>query len=69
MAAPSLHFTPYGLGSSPGPSRTGTPPVPGRADPRAELPVHVDGFKGKYVFHCQNLEHEDMQTMGNLRVT
>jgi spore coat protein A, manganese oxidase len=35
----------------------------------AELLVHFDGFRGKYVFHCHNLEHEDMQMMGNFEVT
>ena len=35
----------------------------------AELLVHFDGHRGKYVFHCHNLEHEDMQMMGNFQVT
>jgi spore coat protein A len=35
----------------------------------AELLVNFDGFKGKYVFHCHNLEHEDMMMMGNFEVT
>jgi Multicopper oxidase len=35
----------------------------------AELLVHFDGYRGKYVFHCHNLEHEDMQMMGNFQVT
>jgi FtsP/CotA-like multicopper oxidase with cupredoxin domain len=35
----------------------------------AELLVKFDDFKGKYVFHCHNLEHEDMVMMGNFQVT
>jgi spore coat protein A, manganese oxidase len=35
----------------------------------AELLVHFDSFRGRYVFHCRNLEHEDMMMMGNFQVT
>jgi spore coat protein A, manganese oxidase len=35
----------------------------------AELLVRFDGFRGKYVFHCHNLEHEDMMMMGNFQVS
>ncbi len=34
----------------------------------AELLVHFDGYRGKYVFHCHNLEHEDMMMMSNFQV-
>jgi spore coat protein A len=34
----------------------------------AELLVRFDGYRGKYVFHCHNLEHEDMQMMANFEV-
>ncbi len=34
----------------------------------AELLVKFDGFRGKYVFHCHNLEHEDMMMMANFEV-
>ena len=27
-----------------------------------------DGYRGKYVFHCHNLEHEDMMMMANFGV-
>lgn len=27
-----------------------------------------DGYRGKYVFHCHNLEHEDMMMMANFEV-
>jgi spore coat protein A len=35
----------------------------------AELLVHFDGYRGRYVFHCHNLEHEDMMMMANFAVT
>lgn len=35
----------------------------------AELLMRFDGFRGKYVFHCHNLEHEDMAMMANFKVT
>jgi spore coat protein A, manganese oxidase len=28
--------------------------------------VRFDGYRGRYVFHCHNLEHEDM--MANFEV-
>jgi FtsP/CotA-like multicopper oxidase with cupredoxin domain len=34
----------------------------------AELLVHFDGYRGKYVLHCHNLEHEDMMMMANFEV-
>ncbi len=36
---------------------------------QADLLLRFDGYPGKYVFHCHNLEHEDMMMMGNMRVT
>jgi spore coat protein A len=30
-----------------------------------EIIARFDGYAGKYVFHCHNLEHEDMAMMGN----
>jgi len=30
--------------------------------------VRFDGYRGKYVFHCHNLEHEDMMMMANFEV-
>ncbi|WP_020673756.1 multicopper oxidase family protein [Amycolatopsis nigrescens] len=35
---------------------------------KAELLVKFEGFKGKYVLHCHNLEHEDMMMMANFEV-
>ena len=35
---------------------------------RADLLVRFEGFRGKYVVHCHNLEHEDMMMMANFEV-
>ncbi|WP_425561981.1 multicopper oxidase domain-containing protein [Leifsonella bigeumensis] len=29
------------------------------------IAIRFDGYAGKYVFHCHNLEHEDMAMMAN----
>ncbi|MGH3146138.1 MAG: multicopper oxidase family protein, partial [Rubrobacter sp.] len=34
----------------------------------ARVLVRFDGYKGRYVFHCHNLEHEDMMMMANFEV-
>jgi spore coat protein A len=34
----------------------------------ANILVRFDGYRGRYVFHCHNLEHEDMGMMGNFEV-
>lgn len=34
----------------------------------ASITMSFDGDPGRYVFHCHNLEHEDMGMMGNFRV-
>ncbi len=34
----------------------------------AEVLVRFEGYRGRYVFHCHNLEHEDMAMMGNFEV-
>ena len=34
----------------------------------AEILVNFDGYRGRYVFHCHNLEHEDMMMMANFEV-
>ncbi|MDN5763586.1 MAG: multicopper oxidase domain-containing protein [Microlunatus sp.] len=59
-------------------SRSGQPPLardagwkdtvdvpPGQV---ARVLVHFDGYRGKYVFRCHNLEHEDMMMMANFEV-
>ncbi|GAA4203101.1 multicopper oxidase family protein [Actinocatenispora rupis] len=33
-----------------------------------EVLLRFDGYRGRYVFHCHNLEHEDMMMMANFRV-
>ncbi|WP_047690257.1 multicopper oxidase family protein [Kocuria sp. ZOR0020] len=35
---------------------------------QVDLLVRFDGYRGKYVFHCHNLEHEDMMMMANFEV-
>ncbi len=35
---------------------------------RARILVPFDGYPGRYVFHCHNLEHEDMAMMANFRM-
>jgi spore coat protein A, manganese oxidase len=34
----------------------------------SEIMVRFTGFRGRYVFHCHNLEHEDMAMMANFQV-
>jgi spore coat protein A, manganese oxidase len=34
----------------------------------ASILVKFQGYRGRYVFHCHNLEHEDMAMMGNFEV-
>ncbi|SED60543.1 multicopper oxidase family protein [Streptomyces sp. TLI_105] len=35
----------------------------------AEIITRFDGYRGRYLFHCHNAEHEDMGMMANLEVT
>ncbi|GLY68286.1 hypothetical protein Atai01_49050 [Amycolatopsis taiwanensis] len=35
---------------------------------QATVLIRFDGYRGKYVFHCHNLEHEDMAMMANFQV-
>jgi FtsP/CotA-like multicopper oxidase with cupredoxin domain len=35
----------------------------------AEIITRFDGYRGRYLFHCHNSEHEDMGMMANLEVT
>lgn len=59
-------------------SRDGGPPGPYDAGWKdtvfmeggtARVAARFDGWRGKYVFHCHNLEHEDMMMMANFEVT
>lgn len=36
-----------------------------RPSEEAQIVIRFDGYRGKYVFHCHNLEHEDMAMMAN----
>lgn len=58
-----------GAGSSVGPYDAGwkdTVYVP--SSEQVEIIVRFDGYRGKYLFHCHNLEHEDMAMMTNFEV-
>jgi spore coat protein A len=39
-----------------------------RAHQRVELLIPFTTSRGRYVFHCHNLEHEDMAMMANFEV-
>lgn len=34
----------------------------------AEIITRFDGYRGRYLFHCHNAEHEDMGMMANLEI-
>lgn len=60
-------------------SRNGRPPLPQdaglkdtvslRPGEAVEIITRFDGYRGRYLFHCHNAEHEDMGMMANLEVT
>jgi spore coat protein A len=64
-----VHFRVLGHSGRPGPWDEGWKDTidlgPGAT---ANLLVRFDGYRGRYVFHCHNLEHEDMGMMGNFEV-
>jgi FtsP/CotA-like multicopper oxidase with cupredoxin domain len=59
-------------------SRGGGPPLPQdaglkdtvslRPGESAEIITRFDGYRGRYLFHCHNAEHEDMGMMANLEI-
>ncbi|MHA6626101.1 multicopper oxidase family protein [Pseudonocardia sichuanensis] len=59
-------------------SRSGRPPLPHdaglkdtvslRPGEAVEIITRFDGYRGRYLFHCHNAEHEDMGMMANLEV-
>jgi spore coat protein A len=59
-------------------SRNGRPPLPTdtgwkdtidlRPGEAARVIARFGGYRGRYVFHCHNLEHEDMMMMANFEV-
>jgi spore coat protein A len=69
-----IHLAPFQVltssgGGDPGPYNAGwkdTVNLDNGGD--AELLVEFGGYRGKYVFHCHNLEHEDMMMMANFEV-
>jgi spore coat protein A len=69
-----LHLAPFqvlsrGL-SGPGPFDAGwKDTIDLRPAEEAAIAIRFDGYAGKYVFHCHNLEHEDMAMMGNFMTT
>jgi spore coat protein A len=59
-------------------SRSGRPPLPHDAGLKdtvslrpgegVEIITRFDGYRGRYLFHCHNAEHEDMGMMANIEV-
>ncbi len=69
-----IHLNPFQVlsrgGRPPGPYDMGwKDTIDLRPFEQAEIAVRFDGFKGRYIFHCHNLEHEDMAMMSNFVVT
>lgn len=64
-----VHFQVLSHSGRPGPFDSGLKDTldlaPGEV---ARILVRFDGYRGRYVFHCHNLEHEDMAMMGNFEV-
>jgi spore coat protein A len=64
-----VHFQVLGHSGRPGPYDAGWKDTidmgPGQS---ANILVRFAGYRGRYVFHCHNLEHEDMSMMGNFEV-
>lgn len=68
-----LHLSPFqvlGRGTGgPGPFDGGwKDTIDLRPAETARIIVRFDGYRGRYVFHCHNLEHEDMMMMANFDV-
>jgi spore coat protein A len=63
-----VHFQVLSRGSGgPGPYDHGwKDTIDLRPAEEAAIIARFDGYAGRYVFHCHNLEHEDMAMMGNL---
>lgn len=65
-----IHLNPFqvlsrGIGG-PGPFDAGwKDTIDLRPAEEAAIAIRFDGYPGKYVFHCHNLEHEDMAMMAN----
>lgn len=69
-----IHLSPFqvlstGGGDDPGPYNAGwKDTVNLDSGGEAEVLVQFENYRGKYVFHCHNLEHEDMMMMANFEV-
>ncbi|MEV0701709.1 multicopper oxidase family protein [Saccharopolyspora sp. NPDC050389] len=65
-----VHFQVLGRGNGgPGPCDGGwKDTLDLRPAEAARIITRFDGYRGRYVFHCHNLEHEDMMMMGNFAV-
>ena len=69
-----IHLVPFQVltgpgGGDPGPYNRGwkdTVNLDNGGD--VEVLIRFDGYRGRYVFHCHNLEHEDMMMMANFEV-
>ena len=69
-----IHLSPFQVlargSDGPGPYDAGwKDTIDLRPGEQAAIPIHFDGYPGKYVFHCHNLEHEDMAMMANFVTT
>src|ERR671917_454132 len=55
-------------GGPPGPHDAGWKDTVSLEGGSVRVAVRFEGWRGKYVFHCHNLEHEDMMMMANFEV-
>jgi spore coat protein A len=55
-------------GGPPGPHDAGWKDTVSLKDGTVRVLAKFEGWRGKYVFHCHNLEHEDMMMMANFEV-
>jgi spore coat protein A len=64
-----VHFQALSRGDGPGPYNHGWKDTIDLGPAQTlKIIMRFDGYKGRYVFHCHNLEHEDMAMMGNFEV-
>ncbi|MEW1585680.1 multicopper oxidase domain-containing protein [Micromonospora vinacea] len=69
-----IHLSPFQVlargSGGPGPFDAGwKDTIDLRPGEQAKILIHFDGYQGTYVFHCHNLEHEDMAMMANFVVS
>jgi len=55
-------------GGPPGPHDAGWKDTVSLEGGSVRVAVRFEGWRGRYVFHCHNLEHEDMMMMANFEV-